>query len=297
MRGRGNPFPILIFLFVMFMAFGGFRAVSGLSSLVWFVVFFVALGILSRFLQRANVSSSNTRQGQPTRTITSRREREYEAEREIREYTQRQARLTVPAEDEKRRVSPQTIADQALLRAGNRLDSWELALRDIGVLGFRGDAEPDVIRVEPVAAATTHIRPFAVIDLPYRQGQGPIRFMLYDETGEKRYDEVKEYTLSRGRNFIAAPRWMPFDDERPAGRWTLRISIGSKPLAVHEFAVRAASTETLVTRDHLTEDGEIDPAVIRRLAGDSEADTGMSLDELLTEADAATIGGVSNSLR
>jgi hypothetical protein len=208
-------------------------------------------------------------------------------DQKIRDFTQAQARLIPPDAAQHAPRSPREVTAQALARAGHRPDSWQLTLQDIGLLSSRGTAEPDVLRDEPVPAGAMHIRPFVVIDLPYREGDGPIHFQLYDEAGHKRYDEGQAYRLTFGRNFLAAPRWMALDAERPGGRWTLRVNIGDKPLAVHEFAVRPAATEKVVNTDNLRADGEIDPALIQRLTDGGAADTGLSLDELLTEADAA----------
>jgi hypothetical protein len=189
--------------------------------------------------------------------------------------------------------SPRAVADKAVLRAGNTLDTWMLDLDDVGVVAYHGDSSPDIARLDPIAPDATHLRPFVVIDLPYEKGRGTIRFELFDETGEKRFEASNLYQLTRGRNFITTKTWLPLEENRSGGRWSLRVSIGDKPLAVHDFEMREGYTGEM--RSMVREDGEIDPWLIDRLSEQEDTPTGMSLDDLL--ADQVEEGGVEATNR
>lgn len=195
----------------------------------------------------------------------------------------------------RRAASPQTVAERALRRAGNLPDSWMLHLEDVGLLSYHGDASPDVVRQSSVHEDASHLRPFIVINLPYKQGRGTIRFELFDETGEKQFESAEIYQLKGGPNFITPRTWLPMEEARSAGRWSLRVSIGDKPLAVHEFQVREAYSGQM--RQFLHEDGEIDPWLSRAIVEQDNAGESMSLDELLASAGPDELEAESNRLR
>jgi hypothetical protein len=176
-------------------------------------------------------------------------------------------------------LSPRAVADKAVRRAGNELDTWLLDVDDIGVLAYNGDKTPNLCRLNAIPSDTTHLRPFVVINLPYKQGKGALRFELLDETGVKRYDMQKTYQLKGGPNFITPPTWLPMDENHKGGKWSLRVSIGDKPLAVHEFTLKAAYGGQI--RSFLHEDGEIDPWLSKSIAEQDKGGGGMSLDDLL----------------
>lgn len=179
------------------------------------------------------------------------------------------------------RVAPKEVAQRAIRRANNRPSDWLLSLEDIGVLAYHGDDTPDVVRLNPVAFDTTHLRPFAVIRIPYKQGRGTIRFELFDELGTRRFVSNEQYLLKEGDNFITPRTYMPLPEERTSGTWTLRLSIGDKRFAEHEFSVRAR-TETPV-RALIADDGEVDPWMARAILEQGRQGSGMSLDELLAD--------------
>lgn len=179
------------------------------------------------------------------------------------------------------RVAPKEVAQRALRRANNKPDDWLLSLEDIGVLAYHGDDTPDVVRLNPVAADTTHLRPFAVIRIPYKQGRGTIRFELFDELGTRRFVSSEQYLLKQGDNFITPRTYLPLPDQRTSGMWTLRLSIGEKRLAEHEFPVRTRTTTPVSAL--IAEDGEVDPWMARAILEQGNQSSGMSLDELLAD--------------
>lgn len=279
-RDNGNPWVWIIIGFFLLNAFGGFNGMMGLMALGMIV-----LGALWLF------NRAGFQQNPPVERQRERWSGEYESRRE-----------TAPAPSTARRVenvgrsearSPRAVADRAVMRAGNTLDTWMLDLDDVGVVAYHGDTSPDIARLDPITPDATHLRPFIVIDLPYEKGRGTIRFELFDETGEKRFEASNLYQLTRGRNFITTKTWLPLEQDRPGGRWSLRVSIGDKPLAVHEFQMREGYTGEM--RSVIREDGEIDPWLIDRLSEEEDARTGMSLDDLL--ADQPEVGEVEASNR
>lgn len=263
----GTVFSWVIFGLIMFslLGGGGFSAVIGLVIFSIFVsVLFSIGGTVWRALN--GVPNATTWQG---------------AQREI---TTRQP-IRRPAnhdddDDLRPRVIPKEVAQRAMRRAGNKIEDWLLSLEDVGVLAYHGDDSPDVVRMNPVASDTSHLRPFAVIKLPYKQGKGTIRFELFDELGTRRFTATEQYLLKQGANFITPRTYLPLPDERTSGRWTLRISIGEKRLAEHEFVVRTAAAAPPV-RAILAEDGEIDPWLARAITDQGRQGGGLSLEELL----------------
>ncbi len=182
-------------------------------------------------------------------------------------------------DDLRPRVTPKEVARRALRRAGSQPDDWLLSLEDIGLLAYHGDDTPDVVRLNPVTADTTHLRPFAVIHIPYKQGRGTIAFELFDELGTRRFVARELYSLTQGANFVTPRTYLPLPAERTSGMWTLRLSIGNKLLAEHEFPVRARVA--MPARNLLAEDGEVDPRLARAIMEQGAQKSGLSLDELL----------------
>lgn len=279
-RGNGSPW---IWILIGFFLLNAFSRFSGMMALV--ALGMIAIGALWLF-NRASIPQ----------TPPIERERrgglgEYD-ERRAREMTPSAARRVEKVGRSQSR-SPRAVADKAVLRAGNTLDTWMLDLDDVGVVAYHGDDSPDIARLDPIAPDATHLRPFIVIDLPYEKGRGTIRFELFDDEGEKRFEASNLYQLTRGRNFITTKTWLPLAENRSGGRWSLRVSIGDKPLAVHEFEMREGYAGEM--RSVIHEDGEIDPWLIDRLSEQEDTRTGMSLEDLL--ADQAEVGEVEASNR
>ncbi|RMF49963.1 MAG: hypothetical protein D6749_11805 [Chloroflexota bacterium] len=180
------------------------------------------------------------------------------------------------------RVNPRQVAQRALERAGNRPSDWLLSLEDIGLLAYHGDDTPDVVRLNPVPMDTTHLRPFAVIRIPYKQGRGTIRFELIDELGTLRFVSSEQYRLTEGQNFITSRTYLRLPNDRTEGTWALRLSIGDKLLAQHEFLVRSRAQAATPVRNVLAEDGEVDAWLARAILEQGTRGSGMSLDELLS---------------
>ncbi|MCE7946139.1 MAG: hypothetical protein DYG88_01780 [Chloroflexi bacterium CFX4] len=271
---RGNWSNILGWLFFALMMFsffggGGFSAVISLIVISIFVsVLFSIGGTVWRALN-----------GIPNFTDTLQNvQREITARQPIR----RPANYDDDDDDDLRpRVIPKEVAERAMRRAGNKSEDWLLSLEDIGVLAYHGDDSPDVVRMNPVAADTSHVRPFAVIRLPYKQGKGTIRFELFDELGTRRFTATEQYLLKQGANFITPRTYLPLPEDRTSGQWTLRISIGEKRLAEHAFMVRTPAAAAPPVRAILAEDGEIDPWLARAITEQGRQSGGLSLEELL----------------
>lgn len=259
-----------IFFFLMFAAFSS----GNFSAMMWVVfisIILVALfgfgSLLTRFFSDASNMINALTQGSA-------------------DLAQQMRSRSQPFDDGddadlRPRVVPKEVAQRAIQRAGNRASDWLLSLEDIGLLAYHGDDTPDVVRLNPVAADTTHLRPFAVINIPYKQGKGTITFELFDELGTRRYIAREQYSLTQGANFITPRTYLPLPDERTSGMWTLRLSIGDKLLAEHEFPVRTRVATPV--RNLLSEDGEVDPWLARAIVDQGSQKSGLSLDELLAD--------------
>lgn len=270
-RGNwSNIFGWLIFALIMFSFFGG----GGFSAVISLIIF----GIFVSVLFSIGGAVWRALNGLPNFTNTLQ-----DMQREIttRQPIRRPANYDDDDDDPRPRVIPKEVAERAMRRAGNKIEDWLLSLEDIGVLAYHGDDSPDVVRMNPVAVDTSHVRPFAVIKLPYKQGKGTIRFELFDEFGALRFAATEQYLLKQGANFITPRTYLPLPDDRTSGQWTLRISIGEKRLAEHAFVVRASSAAAPPVRAILAEDGEIDPWLARAITDQGRQSGGLSLEELL----------------
>ena len=267
MSNNRTPPIAWIFFFLMIAAFssGNFNAVLWLIFVGAILSGLFGIGTL---LMRSMFGASNalTQQSQRAAQIQPARPRPQPVAQD-------------DDDDLRPRVVPKEVAQRALQRAGNRPNDWLLSLEDIGLLAYHGDDTPDVVRLNPVAADTTHLRPFAVINIPYKQGRGTITFELFDELGTRRFIAREQYSLTQGANFITPRTYLPLPDERTSGMWTLRLSIGDKRLAEHEFPVRTRVATPV--RNLLAEDGEVDPWLARAIADQGTQKSGLSLDELL----------------
>jgi hypothetical protein len=189
-------------------------------------------------------------------------------------------------------VKAQEIADGAMRRAGHMPNPWGVRLADIGVLGYHGDETPDVCRDEPVPMTSTHLRPFVVINLPYEQGaQGSIQFELVDRDGIVQFAANHRYQLTYGQNFVTSPTWLPLEGVNSDGQWSMRVSIGQKVIAEHQFEVRPRQGTAM--RSYLHADGEIEEWMHKSIQ--QQKKSGVSLDELLgdqPELDAEEFVGV-----
>ncbi len=269
-NSRSSP---LIWFFMLMMV-GAF--LSGNFSAIWFIIFFsIFLGVMLSLGGMAwRMFNSVFGASSVVQTPTSGFERERRSSPAIER----------PVDDDvdlHPRVAPKEVAQRAMRRANNRPDDWLLSLQDIGVLAYHGDDTPDVVRLNPVTADTTHLRPFAVIHIPYKQGKGTIRFELFDELGTRRFISSEQYLLKEGDNFITPRTYLPLPSERTSGMWTLRLSIGDRRLAEHEFPVRTWTATPV--RALIAEDGEVDAWMAHAIIEQGRQSSGMSLDELLAD--------------
>jgi hypothetical protein len=266
MSNNRTPPLAWIFFFLMIAAFssGSFNTVLALIAIG---VILSALFSFGTFLMRSMFGESSV-------TLQDRRRAE-----QVPFAPPQLAAQDDDDDDLRPRVVPKQVAQRALQRAGNQPSDWLLSLEDIGLLAYHGDDTPDVVRLNPVAADTTHLRPFAVINIPYRQGRGTITFELFDELGTRRFIAREQYTLKQGANFVTPRTYLPLPAERTSGMWTLRLSIGDKRLAEHEFPVRTRVATPV--RNLLAEDGEVDPWLARAIVEQGTQKSGLSLDELL----------------
>jgi hypothetical protein len=266
MANNRTPPIAWIFFFLMVVAFSS----GNFSAVLWLVFVGVILSGLfgiSIALMRSVFGSSNAR------TPRSQRGRQAQP---VRPSPQAVAR---GGDDLRPHAVPREVARRALQRAGSQPNDWLLSLEDIGLLAYHGDNSPDVVRLNPVAADTTHLRPFVVIYLPYKQGRGTITFELFDEFGTRCFVAREQHSLTQGPNFVTPRTYLPLPTERTGGVWALRVSIGDRLLAEHVFPVHARLS--MPVRNLLAEDGEVDPWLARAITEQGMQKSGLSLDELL----------------
>ncbi|MCS6870863.1 MAG: hypothetical protein NZ571_05340 [Anaerolineae bacterium] len=267
MRNNWNSVLILFFVLMMLGAF-----LSGSPSIIVFMaIISIVLGALI-VISSSVWHTFNAVFGSGSTTQIAQRSIGRQAERNL---------AYSDDESPRARAVPREVAWRAMQRAKNRPEDWLLSLEDIGVLAYHGDDTPDVVRLNPVAPDTTHLRPFAVIHIPYKQGRGTISFELLDELGTRRFVSSEQYLLKEGNNFITPRTYMPLPNERTSGMWTLRMSIGDKLIAEHEFPVRTRINTPV--RNMLADDGEVDQWLASAILEQGRQGSGMSLDELLAD--------------
>jgi hypothetical protein len=175
-------------------------------------------------------------------------------------------------------ATPQQLAAAAMTRAGVAAANWQLGLKDLGILAYGQDrSKPDIVRTTPIGAHVDNLRPFLIIDLPYARGHGNITIEFVDEQGKIHYQSVETYKLIEGENFITPKTWFSLSDQHKAGQWRMNVRIGKRPLASHEFMLRASVP--MAAEELITYDGELQPQ-IARLANNSSG-TGLSLDDMI----------------
>jgi hypothetical protein len=175
-------------------------------------------------------------------------------------------------------ATPKQVVAAAMKRAGVSPSSWQLGLKDLGLLAYGQDRnKPAVVRSNPIGGHIHNLRPFLVIDLPYAKGRGVITIELVDELGKIRYASEETYTLTEGENFITPKTWLNLPNQREAGKWRMNVRIGKQPLAAHQFQMR--DSVQIAAEALITSDGELRPQ-IARLANNSSG-TGLSLDDMI----------------
>lgn len=196
----------------------------------------------------------------------------------------------------------QHLANEAMRRAGHGATVNGVRLTDIGMLSYINGAAPQVNRENKISAQATHLQPFIELNIPVsRVTRGLFRFELLDSTDTLRFSHTHTYPLQQGANFIKTRNWLPLDAHERGGTWHLRISVGERLLAVHEFAIKgtpisANSPESARQAPAIFgTDGELDPRVRRRLAKADDERT--SLDDLLEDQEDLTLDTLHDPLR
>ncbi len=148
---------------------------------------------------------------------------------------------------------------------------------DIGLLAYRSQTEPTLVRNGPVMSDTHYLRPFAELWLPYA-ARGSVRFELVDGKGRLRYADEAYYDLTRGRNTLLPDTWFPLRGKEPVpGAWSLRLQTEGVLLAEHPFEWDQSGVPEI--RRLIESDGEISPEL--RMALEEQSLQAMSLSDLL----------------
>ncbi len=184
-----------------------------------------------------------------------------------------------------RRTRPRTSRDHgvsqaaqaAMQRAGYQGGEAYVGVTDIGLLAYRSNDEPKLLRYGEVMADTTFLRPFIELWLPY-VARGLVRFELTDGQGRLRYADESHYELEQGTNTLLPGTWLPLQDRAPdSGQWKLRVMAGNTLLAVHTFGWQAVGGGEI--QRYAASDGEISPSLQQALRAHSQQP--VSLDDLL----------------
>ncbi|HRE46939.1 MAG TPA: hypothetical protein PLD47_04380 [Aggregatilineales bacterium] len=268
-----------VFIFLTVASKG--RIFGSSSATVVFFGILVVMSLIhfaSTFANGGGRQNGNSVSARLARDIQRRAEEEADRQRFTAQARRQMNTEYDPTDLEREKMTPAEVGKRAMRRAGNRPDTWELTLDDIGLLAYHGDTTPDLVRLAPVPTDAQQIRPFLVISLPYQRGRGTITFAIHDEAGEERYTYKQLYELKQGQNFVTTKTWLPLPTNRSGGRWSVRVSIGETVFAVHEFIVRPAYDGQI--KEFIKEDGEIDPWLTHAVERE-RLNGGMSLDELL----------------
>ncbi|NWG16698.1 MAG: hypothetical protein HXY41_08690 [Chloroflexi bacterium] len=172
---------------------------------------------------------------------------------------------------------------KAVERAGLDPNEVRVLPVDIGVMAFRGDADPTVFRTRPVPDDVDYVQPFVQLRLPTK-ATGRIKFEILDSDGQALFIHEDFHQLERGRNLITPAARLPIHDAQAMhNAWLLRISADGLTLATHRFEWQESNLNRV--RRHLAEDGEISNEL--RAALTENRLNRISLDDLLSYQDDA----------
>lgn len=213
--------------------------------------------------------------------------RQYEGGRlpwENRETDRQPRRRVAPPEEMESSGSRERIYAHAL-RAMEAADldpeTANVLVTDIGLMTFKDEGDPEVIRTQPVLDDIDYIQPFVQIRVPTR-AIGLIRFEIIDSDGQVLFIHEDRHQLERGRNLISPASRLPIHDAHALyGDWELRITADGMLLAEHKFEWEESTTKAV--RRHLTEDGEIS-SELRAAMAENRLQK-LSLDDLLSDQD------------
>jgi len=179
----------------------------------------------------------------------------------------------------RRKVELTQTAQEAMARAGYEPSSEYVQVADIGLLAYRNNDEPKLVRTGGVLTDTRYLRPFVDLVLPYPAG-GEVRFELIDHQGRLRYADEAQYDFHSGRNTVLPGTWLPLEGETIAPEaWVLRVLAGQTLLAAHRFGWQPVGGGTI--QRYVASDGELSETLQQALnARQREA---VSLSELLSD--------------
>jgi hypothetical protein len=220
------------------------------------------------------------------------REREQQADRDYDRWRGSRGRPDYDFENVSDQVdrNPTTNANrvyshalQAVQNAGLDASTTAVLPVDIGMLAHKGEEPPRLYRTKNIPNDIDYVQPFVQLRLPTR-AKGKITFEILDDYGETVFVRTEEHDLARGRNLVVPSRRIPVHDalDMEEGAWTLRVSADDVLLAVHSFDWHAPD-ESLVTPEHIEDDGEISNE-LRAAMAESRLEN-MSLDDLLSFQD------------
>jgi hypothetical protein len=159
----------------------------------------------------------------------------------------------------------QYVSSEAMRRAKYSAGQGRPTLRDIGILAYRDDGDPDVYRRLAVRGSARQLRPYVVLN---RKGlladDAELHFAIEDGAGKTCFEVKQEVRLVRGGNFFTSETWLPIQQsgESPIeverdGRWRLTVKLDGVTMAEHPFRVKPVVRSELAGA--ISDDGEIEP--------------------------------------
>lgn len=150
---------------------------------------------------------------------------------------------------------------------------------DLGLLVYRDDYNPRLVRQGAISLDTLYLRPFAELWLPH-QARGTVRFEIRDGEGRLRYADEARYDLEGGRNTLLPGTWLPLRNKPQLfDVWEYRLLAADMVLAIHRFGWQPVDVGLQALVDS---DGEISPEL--QAALQARAIKTMSLSELLADS-------------
>lgn len=184
--------------------------------------------------------------------------------------------LNAYQEKKRRQQMLAKICGDAMQRSGVFHENFTLT--DIGILAYRTQNNPKIVRSTPVLTDTRYLRPFAEISA-HRSDRVTVRLEIHDSQRRVVYANDGQYHVRRKAQ-ILPQTWLPLENVHAhIGQWLIEVYIEGEPFAVHPFGWEVLADNDILNQ--LRTDGEINDDL--RQAVKSGKFRKMSLDELLSD--------------
>lgn len=183
-----------------------------------------------------------------------------------------------------RKISAQAREAAERARRRTTLSAPGITLLDVGLISHRASSEGmDMRRTRSISLDEDGVRPYITLDVQPSEADrhAVVRFEIIDHNGQPQYvHEMKTYLRDGEMNLLADHQLPLYGNERlvGAGEWDLRVSVDGALLGLLGF------TATPSLRERARQfSPRADTAAVERLRDDSEADSPVSLQDLLRD--------------